>query len=318
MIDVICVGILVADILVKPVSGVPDKGLLGLVDSIELFSGGNAMTAALNLSKMGFKSAVAGKIGGDFFGTYLKSLLVENGVNIESLSEDENIQTSASAALSSADGERTFLHCIGANGEFSLSDIDWEVVERSKTVFVTGTFLLDSFDGVPTLKFLKKCKEMGKTTVLDVCWDSRNRWGGVLEVSYPYIDIFLPSISEAEMLSGYPDAAQAADYFIERGVGKVVIKLGKDGAYAKEAGRPGKFFSACGNVKVVDTTGAGDSFCSGFLAAYSKGESFFDCVRFANAAGTMCVMSKGAAGWGRPYCEILEFGKKFLMEEQGC
>jgi sugar/nucleoside kinase (ribokinase family) len=313
MVDVICVGILVADILVKPVENVPDKGLLSLVDSIELFSGGNAMTAALNLSKMGFKSAVAGKIGGDFFGAYLKALLIENGVNTESLSGDKNIQTSASAALSSADGERTFLHCIGANGVFSLSDISMEVVERSKTVFVTGTFLLDSFDGVPTLEFLKKCKKMGKTTALDVCWDSRNRWGGVLEASYPYIDIFLPSIAEAEMLSGYSDAASAAGYFIERGVEKVVIKLGKDGAYAKEAGRPGKISPACGVISAVDTTGAGDSFCSGFLAAHSKGESFFDCVRFANAAGAMCVMSKGAAGWGRPYGEMLKF-----MEEYGC
>jgi sugar/nucleoside kinase (ribokinase family) len=305
MIDVMCAGILVADILVKPVESVPGKGLLGLVDSIELFSGGNAMTAALNLSKMGFKSAVAGKIGGDFFGAYLKSLLVENGVNTESLAVDENIQTSASAALSSADGERTFLHCIGANGAFSLSDIDFKTVERSKIVFVTGTFLLDGFDGAPTTEFLKKCKETGKITASDVCWDSRGRWGAALEPSYPYIDIFLPSIAEAEMLSGYSDAGAAADYFIGKGVGKVIIKLGKDGAYAREAGRGGRLLPACANVKAVDTTGAGDSFCSGFLAAYSMGESFFDCVRLANAAGAMCVMSKGAAGWGRPYGEMV-------------
>ena len=54
MIDIACVGILVADVIVKPVDGIPEKGLLKLVDSIELFSGGNAMTASINVKKLPF------------------------------------------------------------------------------------------------------------------------------------------------------------------------------------------------------------------------------------------------------------------------
>ena len=52
-IDITCVGILVADILTKPVESLPEKGKLQLVDSINLFSGGNAMTAALNITSLG-------------------------------------------------------------------------------------------------------------------------------------------------------------------------------------------------------------------------------------------------------------------------
>ena len=55
MYDVACVGILVADVIVKPVCEMPEKGILSPVESIELFSGGNAMTASINLRKM-FKS----------------------------------------------------------------------------------------------------------------------------------------------------------------------------------------------------------------------------------------------------------------------
>ena len=58
MYDVLCVGILVADVIVKPVIKMPEKGILSLVDSIELFSGGNAMTAAINLKKLGAESKI--------------------------------------------------------------------------------------------------------------------------------------------------------------------------------------------------------------------------------------------------------------------
>ena len=64
------------------------------------------------------------------------------------------------------------------------------------------------------------------------------------------------------------------------------------------------------HIKAVDTTGAGDSFCSGFLAAYTRGQGFLECARFANAAGTHCVMAKGATTGMKSYEEI----KKFMEE----
>ena len=75
MFDVACVGILVADVIVKPVCEMPKKGILSPVDSIELFSGGNAMTASINLRKMGLSSAIVGMVGNDMFGEFLKSCL---------------------------------------------------------------------------------------------------------------------------------------------------------------------------------------------------------------------------------------------------
>ena len=75
MYDVVSVGILVADCLAKPIRKMPDRGKLELVDKISLHTGGNAATCAINVAKLGLRSAILGKIGGDGFGQFMDSSL---------------------------------------------------------------------------------------------------------------------------------------------------------------------------------------------------------------------------------------------------
>ncbi|MFA7637258.1 MAG: carbohydrate kinase family protein [Monoglobales bacterium] len=309
---VACVGILVADVITKPVDIVPERGLLSHVDAIELYSGGNAMTAAINMRKMGIDSAIVGKVGEDMFGTFLEEKIKEFGVNTKGLKRDKKTQTSASIVLSASDGERTFLHCVGTNGTFSIDDIDWDVIGEAEFVFVTGTYLMDTFDGEQTARFLKKCKDMGKTTLLDVCWDAKERWAKLLDGAMPYIDIFMPSIDEAVKISGETEPDKIADVFFEKGVKRVVIKLGKKGAYLREsADAKSVIVPTYSKIKAVDTTGAGDSFCSGFITGLAKGLSFEECGLFANAVGTHCVMEKGATTGIKSYEEIRKFMEEY-------
>ena len=308
MYDVACVGILVADVIIKPVDELPDKGMLATVDSIEMYSGGNAMTASINLRKMGLSSAMVGTVGKDIFGEFLKGCLDKYEVCTKGLKFTDKAQTSTSAVLSSASGERTFLHCVGANGVFSIDDIDMDVIRDAKTVFVTGSFLMDTFDGKQTAEFLKKCKELGKTTVLDVCWDSKARWGDLINQAMPYIDIFMPSIDEAREIAKADTPEAMAAKFFENGVGSVVIKCGSDGCYVQESKDSlGYMLPICKGVTAVDTTGAGDSFCSGFLAAYSKGMDFKTCALMGNATGAHCVMALGATTGIKSFDEMYEF-----------
>ena len=308
MFDVCCVGILVADVIVKPVSQMPEKGILSPVDSIELFSGGNAMTASINLRKMGISSAVVGMVGDDMFGEFLKSCLKKYDVCTDGLKTTDKAQTSASTLLISDEGERSFWHCVGANGIFSDKDIDMEIIKKSKIVFVTGTNLLDTFDGQQTADFLKECKNLGKTTALDVCWDHKGRWGDILIKAMPYIDIFMPSIDEAREISKENTPEKMADKFFEYGVKSVVIKCGSDGCYIRESkGKNGIMIPACKGITAVDTTGAGDSFCSGFLASYSKGNDFETCALMGNAVGAHCVMEKGATTGIKSYEQMYDF-----------
>ena len=253
------------------------------------------MTAAVNLRKMGLRSAVVGKVGADAFGSFLEDILKKEGVDTRSLAKDRDAQTSTSVVLSYGDGERSFLHCMGANGTFSISDVDWQVIEEAEIVFVTGTFIMETFDGQQTAEFLKQCKKMGKITALDVCWTAVDAGVMYYGLPCPILIYLCPSIDEAREIAKAADCSAMADTFFRQGVKKVVIKCGSDGCFLKEGPQMQEYYlPVCPGIKAVDTTGAGDSFCSGFLAAYRKGKSFLDCGRFANAAGAHCVMKKGA------------------------
>lgn len=309
-----CVGILVADVMAAPVADVPEKGKLMQVNSITVHNGGNAMTAAVNLKKLGVESYMVGKVGADLFGSYLRDHLDRCGVNTAGLKMDEESQTSASIVLLDPSGERSFLHCVGANGTFSVKDIDFSLIEQVDAVFVTGSFLMNRFDGAETAEFLKKCQEMGKTTFLDVCWDAGGKWGETLDCCLPYLDYFMPSIDEAVMIADRKEPEDIADVFMQKGVKNVVIKLGSKGSYLRKASwKCGKIFPVLKGVKAVDTTGAGDSFCSGFLAAFARGEEEEVCMKIANTTGAMCVTQKGATTGIGTYPETIQF-----MEEHQC
>lgn len=312
MYDVACIGIMVADIIAKPVDKVPEKGLLDLVDSISLFSGGNAMTASINIKKLGLNPVIIGRCGADYWGDFLESCLIKNGVDVSGLKRDNSCQTSCSVALSSADGERSFLHCTGTNAKFCIDDIDMDIVKNSKIVFVTGTYLLETFDGEQTTEFFKRCKELGKITACDVCWDSKGRWDSLIKDAIPYIDIFMPSVDEAREIAKCDDVDKMADTFFDWGAKSVVIKLGSKGCYLREHKEDIATVLPCyTGIKVVDTTGAGDSFCSGFLAALARGEDFISCGKFANATGAHNVMAQGATTGIKSYDEIKEFMKSY-------
>ncbi len=305
---VACIGILVADVIVQPVNEYPEKGQLVPVNSITIHNGGNAMTASINLRRMGVETKIIGKVGNDVFGGYLKNCLSDEGVDTRGLKTDSAVQTSASVLLVDSTGERSFYHCTGSNAVFCLEDIDFDIINECDLVFVTGTFLLSEFDGDETAEFLKKCKELGKTTFLDVCWDASGRWGELLMKAMPYIDFFMPSIDEAVRIADKETPEDIADVFIGGGVENVVIKMGGKGSFLKTSQQTeGKMFPAIGDVEVVDTTGAGDSFCSGFLAAYSRGKNLEECMEFGNATGALSVTKKGATTAIKSYDETMKF-----------
>lgn len=313
-----CIGIMVADVIVEPVSQYPEKGILLPVNSITMHNGGNAMTAAINLRKLGVESSLIGRVGDDMFGDYLKGCLKKAGVKIDGIKSDNSAQTSASVLMiDERTGERSFFHCEGSNAIFSIDDIDFDIVADNDVIFVTGSFLLKTFDGKQTMEFFKKCKEMGKTTALDVCWDSSGKWGETLDQVMPYIDLFLPSIDEARMLTDKETPEEMAEVFFEKGVKTVVIKCGSNGCYVRpckdDAGEMIPVFKV---ENVVDTTGAGDSFCSGFLASYARGEEILNCAKFGNATGAHCCMEKGATSGIKTYDETVDFIKK--MEDAKC
>ena len=295
------------DTIARTVDGLPESGKLQLIDKIELFTGGCAASAAIDMAKLGLNAAIIGKVGNDGFGQFMSAALMKERVNVEGLIMDEALGTSASIATVDSNGERSFLHYIGANAEFGIDDINYKIIRDSRIVFVAGTMLMPRFDGVQCADFLKKTRDMGKYTVLDTAWDSKGRWMNVLEPCMKYIDLFIPSMEEAAMLSGKNDPEEMADTFLAMGVKTVVIKLGKKGCFIKNPDGGKYLIPTYTKIKAIDTTGAGDSFAAGFLTGLTKGWDLYECGKFANAVGTHCIMAAGASTGIRSLEETIRF-----------
>jgi len=99
MIDVSCIGILVADVIAKPIDKIPDPGMLERIGCIETYSGGCAMNAGIDMAKIGLDVAILGKVGKDSFGDFLLGELKKWGISTSGIAIDPENQTSASVVL---------------------------------------------------------------------------------------------------------------------------------------------------------------------------------------------------------------------------
>jgi sugar/nucleoside kinase (ribokinase family) len=305
MIDVTCLGILVADVVGKPVDKWPGRGKLELVDRMELHTGGCAMSTGIALSKIGLNVAVIGKVGTDGFGDFLVSELVRHGIDPSGIARDGSAATSATMVMVHGDGERSFIHYLGANAELTEDDVSFDVVGRSRILHVAGSFLMPKFDGEPTARVLKRAREMGVTTSLDTAWDSRGRWMSLIAPCLPYIDYAVPSIEEARMVTGKHDPRDVAQVLLDHGVKTVALKMGSDGCYIRNSDVELRL--PIYKVEAVDAVGAGDCFAAGFLTGVVKGWDLEQTGRFANAVGACCVTALGATTGVKSLEETLEF-----------
>ncbi len=296
MTDVVCLGILVADVIARPVDALPDPGGLALVDEVSLRGGGCALNTASALACLGLSVACVGKIGVDALGDFVAGLLDERGIDGSLVLRDASVPTSATVALVDGTGERTFLHAPGANGELRVDDLDLERVLAARALHVGGALVMPALDGEPTAELLAEARRRGVVTSLDTVWDATGRWRR-LEPSLPHLDLLCLSETEARALSGGLGPADAAAWARARGAGTVAVKLGADGCHVDGDGFTGHV--AARRVDVVDATGAGDAFAAGLIYARLQGWPLERSARFANALGAAATTAVGA-GEGLP------------------
>ncbi len=303
--DVLCLGILVADVVAKPIEEMPGKGKLQLVDTMELHTGGCASNAGYDLSKLGVSTGLMGKVGMDGFGDFFIKYMEDSGLDIRGIKRTSSANTSATMVMVSADGERTFFHYLGANGELCYDDVDFDIVREAKILHIAGAFLMPKFDGESTAMVLKQARDLGIITSLDTAWDSRGNWMNLLEPCLHHLDIFMPSIEEARMVTGKEEPPEIADFLMSYGIGTVALKMGEQGSYIRT--RDWDMYVPIFEVENVDATGAGDAFAAGFLAGVSKGWDHREAAKLANAVGACCVTAMGATAGVKNWQETLSF-----------
>lgn len=306
--DVLCLGILVVDVVAKPIEEMPGKGKLQLVDAMELHIGGCASNTGYALNKLGISTGLMGKVGTDGFGDYFVRYMQDAGLDTRGVKRTSTANTSATMVMVSADGERTFFHYLGANAELCYEDVDFDIVQEAEILHIAGTFLMPEFDGEAAARALKQAREQGIITSLDTAWDSKGNWMRVLEPCLQHLDIFMPSIDEARMIARMPeeeDPARIAEFFLSYGIGTVALKMGQQGSYIRT--RDWEMHVPIYEAERVDATGAGDAFVAGFLAGVSKGWDYREAAKLANAVGGCCVTAMGAAAGIKNFQETLEF-----------
>lgn len=303
---ILCLGIMVADVVGRPVDVVPAPGRLSLVEEMSLHTGGCAVNTASVLARLGLPAEVAGKVGEDPFGDFLLAELSERGIGASGVRRDAEAGTSATMVMVAPDGERRFVHYIGANANYTLDDVDMALIEDAAILHVAGSLVLPGIDGPPTAELLRRAQSAGVTTFLDTVWDATGRWMALMAPCLPYIDYFVPSLPEAQALTDLTDPRDVAKALLDLGVGTVGLKMGVDGSLVMDQQGYSHHLPAFA-VEAVDATGAGDSFAAGFIAGVWHGWELAEAQRLANATGALSVMGVGAAGGTRDLAATLAF-----------
>ena len=306
MSDVCCLGIMVADAIGRPIDTIPDKARLQLFDRMELHTGGCAINTGIAMAKLGNDVTVTGKVGADGFGDFLINEIERHGASAAGVVRGDDASTSFTFIMVASDGERRFLHTMGANATFCIDDVDMNLVKAAKILHVAGSYLMSTFDGEQTAAVLKQAKAAGVTTSLDTAYNDRTEdWLGMMEPSLPHLDIFVPSIEEAEKISGRDKPDDMARFFRDQGVKIAGVKMGREGCYVLSDEGTAQF--PIYTVDTVDSSGAGDCWYAGFLTGLLKGWSVERAAQFGNATAAHCVQAIGCTAGVKSFEEVVAF-----------
>ena len=293
---IVVAGNLVEDILVRPVERI-EYGFTVWVDSIEHHLGGNGANTSYTLAKLGVPVRLRGAVGRDEAGDRVLGRLKSAGVNLGEVVRTD-MPTATTVVLVAPDGSRSLLHALGV----------------SRTVFPEpgefgdgpGHFHLANIFSLPEMRrtgagTLARAHQAGWTTSLDTGHDTRGEWMKVLGPCLEHVGMLFANEAEARRITGFEDLRAASRLFLDRGVETVVIKRGRDGCAVFHGS--GEIWARGYAVKPVDTTGAGDCFTGGFLAAMQRGSALEEAASLGNACGALSASQMGSVSGVLGYAE---------------
>ena len=295
---------------VKFVETYPEKGMLATISDESLAVGGCVPNTGIDLKKLDKNLIVKayGKVGKDYKGEYLVNQMKDAGLDVS------GIVTSASAPTSYSDvitvkgtGERTFFHNRGANKELVPDDVDIDALD-CKMLHAGYVMLLDGFDklnadgSTPMSEFLKKVREKGIKTSIDIVSESSGNFLKVVNATLPNCDYVIINEIEAGAIVGVEPRDEKGD-LIDENLEKIIKKLMQMGVHEKvvihcpEKGfcldKSGKY-TVVPSIKlkkgfIKGSVGAGDAFCAGSLYAIYNGYTDEEMLKFANLVAVNCL-----------------------------
>jgi len=260
-------------------------------NSFQLGPGGKGSNQAVAAARAGAKVSFISKLGRDPFGEMARSLYRTEGIDTRHLLATDAATGGAAIIVDAKTGENSIIVVPGACFTLTAEEVDtMRDLIAGSAIFVTQLEL-----ALPTVEHgLKLARSLGAPTILNPAPGFK-----LPESIFGFCDYVTPNETETEILTGVAvrsvaDAERAADAFLNLGVRNVVITLGAQGAFVKNAAAKG-LVPAYNAGPVVETTGAGDGFNGGFAVALAEGKDILEAVRFGCAVAGISVTRPGTA-----------------------
>ena len=284
-------GSFVADLSFRT-RNVPGWGETVLGSDFRVGPGGKGSNQAVAAARLGSKVAFISKLGRDTFGEMARHTYQQEGIDARFVFESTEYPTGGAAVLvDDVRGENAIVVVPGACFEVTPAEID----EARARIADSAVFLTQLEMRIESVAHsLKVARELGVPTILNPAPALP-----VPETIFAMCDYLTPNECEAAALTGLPvtsvaEAERAAEALLARGARNVVLTLGAQGAFVKNA-KLTQHVPAVDAGPVVETTGAGDAFNGGFAVALAEGKDIVSAARFACAVAGISVTRHGTA-----------------------
>ena len=291
--DVITLGIAVMDILARPADRTLFDHQNTKIDDVTVATGGDAANQAADLARLGWRVALSCRLGDDALGRLFQAEMASRGVDVSHVAVSVDSVTSAAIVLVASDGQRSIISRPGNNYDFSFADVDLDLIANARALSIGSLYGCLKLEAEGLEAILAHAKRHGVMTFADMSSDKNGTKLNGIRPFLPYIDWFVPSENDSELLTDGLNVEDAAQVFLDAGAKNVVIKLGPKGAYAHCLGFKG--YVPAFDIDAVDTTGSGDAFCAGLIHSLLDGNNAGDALTFACACGAFNALHLGAA-----------------------
>jgi ribokinase len=284
--DVIGFGALNIDKLYK-VNMIAKKEEESFVTDFKESPGGSAANTIVGLARLGLKTGYIGKVAEDREGGLLLNDFRKENVDTSGIIISRQGRSGVVMGYIDRKGERALYVDPGVNDWLEFKEINLEYAGRAKFLHLT------SFVGEKPFEAQKKLVK--KLSEAKISFDPGALYARKSLTSLkPIIRrsfVMLPNENEVRLLTG-KDYEGGSKALIKEGVSVVAVKLGERGCYVTN-GKENHLVEPY-EKKLVDTTGAGDAFCAGFLYGLIKGRDLYECGRLGNFVAARCISKMGA------------------------
>jgi sugar/nucleoside kinase (ribokinase family) len=285
------------DVICRTVDEVPRYESIAF-EHVAIAPGGCGSNVAIGLQASGIPTGLIARVGNDDAAFLVKRYWERLGIDLTFVRSVPDRPTGTSIGLIDSNAQPRFIHTSGANATLTAEALNpTELINAGiQAVHIGGFFVLPGLLDGRLPEALGGVRQRSIFISLDVVRSPRMKDPTLLWPCMQFLDVFLCNAEEAHRLTGCENAAEAAQVLLQLGSRYVIVKLGADGCWL-EGGEVSANIRG-EKVDAVDTTGAGDAFAAGLIAAVLRGADMAAACQAANTAGAKMVSKMGAiAGW---------------------